>query len=82
MMLRYLVFSVRLQHLISNLDSNLESQNSNGLLNALCNLFVQYEFAEQSVLPPTGMIVHGGNFSFHLVFLRIEGIAGKAIQSV
>ena len=35
-----------------NYDS-IWDENSNSLLDALCNLFVQYEFAELQILPPT-----------------------------
>lgn len=50
------IISVRLQSLISKLDSETERSTNKGLLNALCNLFIQYEFAEQAVLPPTGIV--------------------------
>jgi hypothetical protein len=43
-------FRIELQKLIGRPSYGLKN---GGLLQTLCNLFTQYEFAEQSVLPPT-----------------------------
>ena len=36
-----------------NIRNNGRDENPNSLIEALCNLFVQYEFAESLILPPT-----------------------------
>jgi hypothetical protein len=51
-------FRIELQRMVANIVTGVESSAGNGaLLTALCDLFVQYEFTELTVLPPTELRV-------------------------
>jgi hypothetical protein len=56
-------FRLKLKKLINNYQANIHFIPKGGLLDSLCNLFIEYEFTDQDVLPPYSLRECLGKFS-------------------